>query len=109
MSNEETFVITGKGRALMAYQEAQEAAADTGYALDFGEAFTYFDQEIFEPIKKHVTTELILDLTEEILENVCEDPEAPRLEELDDVAFAIGASVLHAYATIADQQEAQDA
>lgn len=108
MNEELAYAITPKGRAFLAYIEAQEAAADTGDALGFEEQLDYFEHAIYAPIKKHVATEMVKDMVEGTMEEVCEDPELPSFEELDEVARTIGAAFLDTYAALASQ-EAQDA
>ena len=106
--NEETYTITDKGRALLAYIEAQEGAIDCGMAEDFGEALDTFERSIYAPIERHVLTELTLETVEEAVEEVCEDPAAPAFDEFDKVALRIGATFLEAYAMLA-AEEADDA
>ena len=106
--NEETYTITDKGRALLAYVEAQKEAVHLGMAEDFGEALDTFERSIYAPIERHVLTELTLETVEEAVEEVCEDPDEPTFEELDKVALRIGATFLEAYALLA-AEEADDA
>lgn len=102
--NEETYTITDKGRALLAYVEAQKEAVHIGMAEDFGEALDTFEREVYAPIKKHVATEMVKEMVEGTMGEVCEFPDFPSLEELDKVAYSIGAAFLETYAIIADQE-----
>lgn len=106
--NEETYTITDKGRALLAYVEAQKEAVHLGMAEDFGEALDTFERSIYAPIERHVLTELTLETVEEAIEEVCEDPAAPAFDEFDKVALRIGATLLEAYTLLA-AEEADDA
>lgn len=106
--NEETYTITDKGRALLAYVEAQEEAVHMGMAEDFGEALDTFHRNIYAPIERHVLTELTFETVEEAIKEVCEDPGAPAFDEFDKVALRIGATFLEAYALLAEE-EADDA
>lgn len=102
--NEETYTITDKGRALLAYVEAQKEAVHLGMAEDFGEALDTFERSIYAPIERHVLTELTLETVEEAVEEVCEDPAAPAFDEFDKVALRIGATLLEAYALLAAEE-----
>ena len=106
--NEETYTITDKGRALLAYVEAQKEAVHCGMAEDFGEALDTFERSIYAPIERHVLTEITLEAVEEAIEEVCEDPAAPAFDEFDKVALRIGATFLEAYTLLA-AEEADDA
>lgn len=102
--NEETYTITDKGRALLAYVEAQKEAVHCGMAEDFGEALDTFERSIYAPIERHVLTEITLEAVEEAIEEVCEDPAAPAFDEFDKVALRIGATFLEAYAMLAAEE-----
>lgn len=104
-TNEDSFEITDKGLAFMAYLGVQEQAADSGMAEDFGEALDTFERNIYVPIKRHVVAEMVKEMVEGTLEEACEDPEFPSFEELDKVAHSIGAAFLQTYAIIADQED----
>ena len=108
-TNEDSFEITDKGTAFVTYIGAQEQAADSGMAEDFGEALDTFERNIYIPIKRHVVAEMVLELVDGALENLAEDPSAPTFEELNDTAHAIGVATLETYAVVLEQQEGQDA
>lgn len=97
-----TYTITDKGRAYFAYSEKIDGT--------FDEDFPYFEEEIFRPIERSVTEDLVIQLVEEAVEIFAEDPSEPTFEELDDAAEFIGHRMLGAYVQFAGAAgEAADA
>lgn len=90
--NEQTYTITDKGLAYLAYSEVVEG--------DFATDFPYFDEKIFKPIEQYVTEELVIQLADEAFEINIEDEESPTTAELDDAAEFIGRRVISFYAAL---------
>lgn len=95
--NEQTYTITDKGRAYLAYSERVDGTFSTD--------FPYFDEEIFKPIERHVTEELAIQLAEEAFEINIEVQENPTIAELDDAAEFIGRRIISFYTTLLEDTD----
>jgi len=99
----ESYQITGKGEAFLAYIEAQEEAASLGEPEGFGEALEPFEDNIYKPIERHVALEIITGVVEEAAEEICHDAAEPTLREVDRMALAIGEGLINTYVKLSEE------